>query len=321
MNRWLIGANVLLFAAITAWIVGHRPSAIAELERVEPGINLATLAHLIRAHVPSAGTRGKALFIAYLDRTSGDRFGGRVKFLCALAERYAADGARCAVVVSSRSSTVSLAAAGVSAVTDQGDEVAKLLSVNPDHGHGAFAVLDSQGKLLFRSLSIPVEDEIRQLVQKHTLGRIDQREMVAAEWLRPGQAFPVWPLEEVARAGRKSLPADLLSGDAGTTFVLFAASCSSCQLHEYLAELDALRARVGAHAELRQPVLIFDRGFDVKELRALQSSGRLPSTVYLADVRSSVPDATQALRGFEVPLNVLVSANGVIESVRPLRLL
>lgn len=192
-------------------------------------------------------------------------------------------------------------------VVDEDHSLHRALGVDANHSHGAMVVLSSTGYVEFGRVGLPTRDEMRQLIEKYSLGRIayDAFTRRSVELLHHDKTFPNISLIHLVTAksvdARDALP-------AATDVVVFSASCPDCQLSIYLDQVQ--------HLQSKKLVYIFDVSFSRVQLARLVMSGHLPNEVYLAPLRELLGAADETRTpDLERPLYLVMGAELAVESV------
>ena len=246
----------------------------------------------------------------------------RLRYLDSLARRFS--GIRMEILFvhpssSSMRSWRSRIDPSVTSIVDTDLDIHRALHINPNHNHGGLVVLADRRTVDFRVLPIPAEDELRQLVEKYAVGRIDYA--TASPALRRrfalGRPFPaidavqVWDGESV-RFG----PAEA----ANLTVIVFGAGCSSCQLDGFVQDVRGLLNRVHSRSDFDETVVaLFDNSFEREVIRAYQQRGDLPGLAYIAAFDDDVTFNRIAADQVR-PLVVVTDVRGEVRAVGPLRL-
>lgn len=201
---------------------------------------------------------------------------------------------------------------------DPDGSIFRAAHISPNHSHGGVLVLSPTDTVVFRAPSIPAEDEYRQIAEKFAAGTIDYRvaSSTALETFAVGGKMPALH-ERPVRAADTSRGATVPSA----IIVLLAASCSSCELHEYEAELVALNSRLASRGQGDRLSVVFDETFEEAAINAYLRSGHAARHVYRADLRGLVANRYDTrLLDLAKPLVVTLTAAGTIGTTAPLRL-
>lgn len=210
----------------------------------------------------------------------------RLRYLNVLHQRYASQGLKIVGVSDgTESQTKRLSEEAEIAfplVSDEGFELHRAFRIHPAHQHGGVIVLDRQGRIDFYTLIFLHEDELRQLAEKYALGEISYNPIEAGLATRFKVGAPLPELSVSSIDGRKHLMLGKAQA-ADLALVIFNASCSSCQLAQFINELGSFQDKLSREHPYHRLVVVFTPNFDRAMLAAYQRAGALPGSTYLLE--------------------------------------
>lgn len=300
LHRYLLLRNVL----------DERPPAYEET------IDSSSASALFRL----AGTPAHTIMVALLPNPN---LYHRLQYLSLLHERYAEIGLAALAVVPDTAITVDSTThldIPFPVVQDAGLKIHRTLHVNP--ARGGFCVVNNLGRIEYHSRIIPDPDLMRQLAEKHALGKINYAYSAAADCLesRFRLGFRLPDLELTSLDGREHLALTQDSA-ARVTVVVFAAPHAACQLAASIRQLQAAVALSHSTpnlADTSRLYVLFTRAYDPNVIGSLQRAQRLPDHTYLWDNAALFQDPYATRTRNTAPLVVVTDDTGTIVESRRL---
>jgi hypothetical protein len=101
--------------------------------------------------------------------------------------------------------------------------------------NGSF-VMDQAGRILFSTASVLLPEDMRELYEEYTFGRINYDDLSASQLQTVGSHFPDLKVREV-KSGREVYLKSISSSGSGSLYWVFAADCPVCSLGGVLTQL------------------------------------------------------------------------------------
>jgi hypothetical protein len=250
----------------------------------------------------------------------------RLRYINNLHKRYVDRGLRVVGIYSNPQNQIESLRQGAGVdfplILDDEFQLHRAFHIHPAHTHGGLTVVDNQGRIDFYTQRIPVKDQLRQLAEKYALGQINytpSQNPLAAHF-KVGAPIP--DLFLTSLDGDDHLVLDATHA-ANLALVIFTASCSSCQLKQFVNDIPLVQASLASDSRYRRHSLIvlFGPNFDRALLASYQRSGALPPSTYvLGEDRLDDEYNTRFETSTTQPLVVLTGASGKITAVSSLPL-
>lgn len=282
MRRYII-AGVLLAVNIglAALWMGAMNAKPFDESKVPYGTSVAeAIRGLEQAN--AGGGANPTYMLVFVNSESLTRFRRRVQYVNDLSARVSGSRFQAVFVTASPFDSLENTATNARVYHDKDGQLHRALHISPSHAHGGLALVGSDGNVEFRVTTLPSEDSIRRMAEKHALGEINYRAV-------PDRLLSIFaaghPLPDLAPKPASPAALRVPAFQPGHTVVLFAAACAPCSLNEYLADLGALKNRMAESGGQGNLDVVFDSSFDDTTLAAALRDPRLPDLVYRADLR------------------------------------
>ena len=219
---------------------------------------------------------------------NADRDRYRQTFLQRLAQRH--EGARIAVATlvnnqgprgERRSTNDSESVSDLILVDDSLMSLQRSTHLAAGHRHGGLVVINRSGHIEFRSLDVPSDDTLRQLVEKFAFVDIDYGATPSPLDVQftIGQDVPDWTLTDIDDGSVTRLP--LHSRNA--VLIVFAAPCSSCQFGNELRDLESFVAADTGPSRGDAVIAVFSSAYPIHIIRRPHLGSGGPQRMFVAD--------------------------------------